>query len=40
MISEIKRVAPLDAEEISIDAALVAIISADNFHASIGAANT
>ena len=34
-VGEVKSVAALDAEEIAVNAALVAIISADNFHAAI-----
>src|SRR5439155_17199847 len=38
MIEEIKSVAALDAEEITIDAAFVAVIAAHNIHTRIGAA--
>src|SRR2546423_1367889 len=40
MIGEVESIAALDAEEISVDAALVAVIAANNFRAGIGAAYT
>ena len=39
VVREIKSVAALDAEEIAIDAALVAIVAAHDFHAGVGAAH-
>src|SRR6266550_438059 len=36
---KIKRVTPLDAEEVIVDAALVAVIAPHDFHAGIGAAD-
>ena len=39
VIGEIESVAALDAEEIAVDAALVAIVSAHNLHAGLGAAH-
>ena len=38
VIGEVKSVTALDAEKIAVDAALVAVISANNFHAGIGTA--
>src|SRR2546422_336931 len=39
MVREVERVAAFDAEKIAIDAALVAIVSAHNFHAAIATAH-
>src|SRR5947209_18026249 len=40
MIGKIKSVTSLDAQKIAIDAALVAIVAAHDFHASVGPTNT
>ncbi len=40
MVREIKGVAAFDAEKVSINAALIAIVSAHNVHSSIGAQHT
>src|ERR1700751_5781983 len=40
MIREVESVATLDAEEVSVRAALVAVIAADNFHSRVGAAHS
>ena len=39
MVGEVEGVAALDAEEIAIDAAFIAIVAADNLHAGIGTAH-
>src|SRR6185312_1539024 len=39
-VSEIESVAALDAKEIAVDATLVAIVSANDLHAGLGAAHT
>ncbi len=39
MVGEIERVTALDAEEVAIDAALVAVVAAHDFHAGIGTAH-
>src|SRR5580658_7329769 len=39
MMREVESVTSLDAKEIAVDAALVAIVSANNFRASIGSAH-
>ena len=39
MVGEIEGVTALDAQEVSVDTALVAIVATDNLHAGIGAAN-
>ena len=38
MLGEVEGVASLDAQEIAVDAALVAIVAAHNLHAGFGAA--
>src|SRR5256885_13371929 len=40
MIGEVESITSLDAEEIAIDAALVAIVAAHDFHSGVGTANT
>src|SRR5436190_9634897 len=40
MIGKIKSVTSLDAQKIAIDAALVAIVAAHDFHTSVGPTNT
>src|ERR1019366_4706629 len=39
VVGEVESIAALDAEEIAVDAALVAIVAAHDFHAGIGAAH-
>src|SRR5664279_3085938 len=38
-VGEVEGVPPLDAEEVAIDAALVAVVAAHNLHAGVGAAD-
>src|SRR5437667_2456151 len=39
MIGEVESIAPLDAEEVAIHAALITIVAANDFHACVGPAN-
>ena len=39
VLGEVERVASFDAEEIAVDPALIAVVTAHDFHAGIGAAN-
>src|SRR6266567_6378568 len=40
VVAKIKSITALDAEEIAVDPALVAIVAANNLHAGVGAAHT
>src|SRR5207248_618404 len=40
MAGKIEGVAALDAEEVAVQSALIAIVAANNFHAGAGSANT
>src|SRR6185503_4951203 len=40
VIGKVKSVAALDAEEVAVDAAFVAVVAAHDFHAGVGAAHT
>src|SRR5207302_9043279 len=39
MIGEVENIAPLDADEVAIHAALITIVAANDFHACVGPAN-